>query len=280
MAYPVRAVISCVVLLATGCVPFEEDCDVPAFDPLLENNQLFCDIMAPPDNAGVDPFYQKFCSAAGIAILASCSVSDEAMQKAWSITVNSIVQARPDVTDKMLYYQLRIAIAGRFQSMHSMPNMHQSVIDNPGDYSDFRARGYGAVVTNPYLFVGEEHLLCGNPTIFPSPYGDQDQAYVFMHELSHAAMGLGLVYVDEDFLSRLTNSWFETPINNEALRLAYGEEWQRLTEHALKNPQEYWAWGVTALFQYPDRLLEHDPQLYALVTESFVEDDTLLSTCD
>jgi hypothetical protein len=232
-----------------------------------------------PASLGYDPFYVKYADALGIPILSSARVPDAALLVARDIVIHMLAQ-RPDLRAEMAAKRMRVGVMALTESTTDIPEHRERRKPPPGDprltegekrqyengtgiavmtdkeYWDRRARGLGG---NPTT-CAEENLLGYPGTRY---YGEN----IFVHEFSHAIMGVAIRTVD--------------PALFQAIQEAYKAAMARglyKGHYAATNANEYWAEGTQWWFwsnfewfdgatrlQTPDDLQAYDPALYELL---------------
>ena len=235
---------------------------------------------APPPALGAPAFYAKHVSAAGIPILSSARVSDEALLAARDMA-SGMVAHRPDLAAWLAENGWRIAIIAEDEALLDLPeNAHW---EKPGpddprltrcerihydvrigrytarEYWNARARATGG----QYMADGEEDVL-GLPT--SRHFGET----IFVHEFAHQIL-FAIQAVDPGLYAEVEAAY--------AAALAEGL-WK--DEYGSTTVQEYWAEGTQFWFdsnrlQVFDgrRILNHgdlaayDPRLYALLGRSY-----------
>ncbi|HZM88917.1 MAG TPA: glycoside hydrolase [Blastocatellia bacterium] len=232
---------------------------------------------APPATLGVDPFYKKFTDALGIAILSSEKVPDAALLVARDIAIHMLAK-RPDLRAEMLKKKMRVGVMAQSESTTDIPehrNNKKPSRDDPRltpgeranydngigkmtdkEYWDRRARGLGG---NPTT-CAEENLLGYPETRY---YGEN----IFVHEFSHAIMGVAIRTADPTLFAEIQAAYKEA--------MAKGL-WKN--HYGSTNANEYWAEGTQTWFwsnyeymdgdtrvQTPEDLQRYDPKLYALL---------------
>ncbi len=208
----------------------------------------------------LDTFYKKQFDGAGVLIVGSSKVSDNALAEAGWI-VERMLADRPDISKAMRENKVRVAVMAADEYTTDVPE-HSRL--KPKLYWDRRARGLGATLSNPVVSCGEENLL-GYPG---DPYPKEN---IFVHEFAHAIHGTGLRTIDPTFNKRLRAS-YQAAIDRGLWKNTY----------AATNHSEYWAEGVQSWFDDnapPDalhneirtrvKLKEYDPTLAKLCEEVF-----------
>ena len=221
-------------------------------------------VTAPPkdvvESLKLDPFYKKYVSACGMAIVGSDKVSDYALLEA-AYLINQMLKDRPDICKAMIANKSRVAIMGAGEFTTDIPE-HRKL--KPKGYWDYRARGLGARLHRPATTCGQENLLRykGDPYITEN---------ILIHEFAHGMHFLGLKFVDKKFDEKLQKAY------NNAMKKGLWAD-----KYAGSNPIEYWAEAVQSWFdtnRQPDRshnhvdtrkeLKEYDPEIAKLVAEVF-----------
>ena len=236
---------------------------------------------SPPQSLGVDAFYTKYVDALGIAILSSGKTPDAALLVARDIVI-SMLAKRPDLRAEMVRKKMRVGVMAQSESTTDIPehrNNKKPSRDDPRltpgeranydsgiarmtdkEYWDKRARGLGG---NPTT-CAEENLLGYPGTRY---YGEN----IFVHEFSHAIMGVAIRTVDPAFHADIQAAYKEA--------MAKGL-WKN--HYASTNANEYWAEGTQTWFwsnyeymdgntrvQTPEDLQRYDPRLYALLARVY-----------
>ncbi len=266
MSFRTRIAILCLVIPAFlfACTGKETSSLYANPDILPDEDRGGCVVTIPPPEFDFDPFYNKYCSAQGIPIIASEEVDDLALQQAYYI-INNMLSPIPDVRDQLVADGHYIAIIGKDQQLTTLPEY----VHMDSSYWDARARGLGGGEYNPVTSCGEENLLCLG-------WG-QDRYHgenILIHEFSHTIHlgGQGLSY--NVFNSKLSMLYYQA---------RKGGLWENT--YAMTNPEEYWAEGVQGYFNsnlssfFPDgvhnkintreELAEYDPELYEFIAVFF-----------
>ena len=242
-------------------------------------------IGAPPAALGVDPFYKKYADALGIAILSSEKVPDAALLVARDIVIHMLAK-RPDLRAEMVKKKMRVGVMAQTESTTDIPEHRNNKRPGPNDprltpgekanydkpggiasqtdkeYWDRRARGLGG---NPTT-CAEENLLGYPGTRY---FGEN----IFVHEFSHAIMGMGVRTADPAFYAEIQAAYKEA--------MAKGL-WKN--HYAATNANEYWAEGTQTWFwsnyeykdgetrvQTPEDLQSYDPKLYELLGRVYAD---------
>ena len=157
-------------------------------------------VTAPPKDIvkslKLDPFYQKYINACGVAVVSSDKVSDYAMLEA-AYLIGKMLEDRPDIGKAMAANKVRMVIMGVNEFTADVPE-HSDL--KPKGFWDKRARGLGATPYRPATSCGEENLLRykGDPYI---------QENILIHEFAHAIHHMGLNTIDKTFDKRLNEAY-------------------------------------------------------------------------
>lgn len=218
---------------------------------------------AVPTQLGLDQFYDQHCDVLGIPLVADEVVDPHALRLGAEI-MREMLAHRPDVADALAEGPVRVGVIGRDQETTDMPEWSDLDEAFPGTDWDVRTRGVGATVERPLVGGGEENLLC-------LPQDRYLGESIFLHELSHTVLQLGVEARDPQFRSRLVRAYDEARADGR---------WEGT--YAATNPDEYWAEAVQSYFdanlenhsQHNEvntraELERYDPALFALVAEVF-----------
>lgn len=225
----------------------------------LAQNQKF-EVIPPPAELKVDPFYKKYVSAGGLPVLASEKVNDYALKEA-AFLVTEMLALRPDVLQAMIKSGSRLCVIGHEELTTDLPGWTHL---EPKDYWDARARGMGGSRTDPLCSCAEENVLGYEG----DPYSKES---IVIHELAHNIHLRGMINVDETFDGRVEKAYDKAMADG----LWAGK-------YASVNHHEYFAEGVQSWFddnRPPDHdhnhvdtrkeLIAYDPGLAALCREVF-----------
>lgn len=237
-------------------------------------------IGVPPAELGLDPFYQKYTDAGGIAVAGSGRVPDKALLAARDI-VTHMLAGRPDLRQELVRKKWRIGVMARSEMTTDIPE-HRNLQKPPftsdkltpaekanyerisrmtdKEYWDKRARGLGG---NPTT-CAEENLLGYPGTRY---YGEN----ILVHEFSHAIREGAIRLVDPGLYQEIEKAY------QSAMQSGL---WKG--HYAATNSREYWAEGTQTWFwsnyeyldgdrrvQTPEDLLAYDPKLYELLGRVF-----------
>jgi hypothetical protein len=229
----------------------------------------------PPVKLMLDPFYEKYCDAMGIPVIASGKVSDLAILIARDIIVHMLSE-RPDIRRALITEGQKVGIIGKDQQMSDIPEYKNLKKPELGDrrltvgeianyekirqqtdaeYWNRRARGLGGV----YTTCGEENLLGIPGTRY---FGEQILVHEFAHAI-HRAIRASDPQLAADIEKRYADAM--------ALGLLKGH-------YGSNNSGEYWCEGTQfwfwSNFEYKDgdrkvyspaELRSYDPGLYELL---------------
>jgi dienelactone hydrolase len=230
------------------------------------------DVKSVPDSLQLNSFYRKYCDAAGIPIISSEEVRDEALKRAARI-LPLMLAKRTDVKQAMIDRRCRVMIIGEHEEVCDLPE-YAHICDTPEHvaYWNRRARGFGGAPEDAYsASCGEENLLC----LYGDRYAGEN---ILVHEFAHLIHTVGITTVSPGFDERL-----------EVLRQRAIEKelWQ--STYAISSKEEYFAETVQSFFncnrfvEEPDgihntinnreKLRRYDPEMYQLLLEYFLETD-------
>jgi hypothetical protein len=221
-----------------------------------------CMVSNVPHSLDAPSFYNKYCNANGIPILASAEVTNEAMVAAWIIVTNMIRNLSPPMRQALLLQEVRVAVIGRNQGTADIPE-YASRKKKLGEKAlNLRARGLGGRVAS----AGEENLIC----LRKDRYRGES---ILIHEFAHTIWTYGVQPADNigTLDKRLKHAF------NDARKRA-----RLLNKYAGTNTAEYWAEGVQTFFdsnlpsdikginsRNRNGLALHDPALFKLIHEIF-----------
>ncbi len=230
-----------------------------------------------PLGLGIDPFYEKYLDADGIAIVSSGKVADEALVMARRM-VTTMLSKRSDVRTVMVEKGCKLMIIGQHEQVCDLPEYkHLCNTPEKAAYWNQRARGFGGDPEGSYsASCGEENVLCleGDRYVGES---------ILVHEFAHLIHDEGIAAIEPGFNAEL-----------EALYQQAIEQGLWENTYAISSAHEYFAEGVQSFFdcnrysQQPNgvhnavntraKLKEYDPGLYTLLARYFPETD--LGLCD
>lgn len=218
-----------------------------------------------PSSLGLDSFYARHVDAAGLAVVGSGQVEDEALLEAARL-VGHLLARRPDLRETLIDAGARVAVIAESEQTTDVPE--HSHLD--AEYWNERSRGLGGTLEVPVTSCGEENLL-----------GRESDRYlgesILIHEFAHTLHRIALTRIDPTFDRRLRDAYDAA--------LARGL-WSGT--YASTNPREYWAEGVQSWFDcnreaWPtdgvhnfvntrSELEAYDPTLAGLIDEVFLAD--------
>lgn len=209
----------------------------------------------------LSPFYQKCLNDAGLPVVSSAKVRDQALREAAWI-VDHLLAGRGDIRAALAANKVRLAVMAHDEYTTDLPE--NEGLKHDRDYWDRRARGLGPSPDAPAVSCGEENLLG-----FPGDHYAAEN--ILVHEFAHAIHQMGLSQVDPTFDARLRRAYKHA--------LSQGK-WKGF--YAGSNHAEYWAEGVQSWFDNNREndashnfvntraeLKEYDPGLAALCQEVF-----------
>ncbi len=250
----------------------------PPTEPLISDITKAL-ISKPPLKLALDPFYEKYCDAMGIPVIASGVVSDTALLIARDIVIHMLSE-RPDLKLQLIRDGQKVGIIGVNQQMSDIPEYKNLKKPELGDrrltegeirnydkirqmsdaeYWNQRARGLGGV----YTTCGEENLLGIPGTRY---FGE----HILVHEFAHA-IHRAIKAADPELAEAIEKAYLDAM----ALGLFKGH-------YASNNSGEYWAEGTQFWFwsnyayqdgnrtvYSPADLKSYDPQLYELLSRVY-----------
>lgn len=211
-----------------------------------------------------DKFYEKYLNAAGLPIIGSKAVNDEAFYKTRDVIL-MMLEKCPSVKAKLIDNNARIAIIGKNELTTDLPEYN-----GMGEQMNNRARGFGGTLALPMTSGGEENILCLNN----DRYNGED---ILIHEFAHTMHLMGISFIDIDFNDKL-NTLYSQALSEGLWKDTY----------AISNPGEYFAEGVQCWFSVNkkeavangihndintrDKLKLYDPRLHDLISIYFTVD--------
>ncbi len=256
----------------------EKDKLIPPTKPLITDLATYL-ISKPPLKLALDPFYEKYCDAMGIPVIASKEVSDTALLIARDIVIHMLSE-RSDVRLQLIREGQRVGIIGLNQQMSDIPEYKNLKKPELGDrrlteaeirnyekirqmtdaeYWNQRARGLGGV----YTTCGEENLLGIPGTRY---FGE----HILVHEFAHA-IHRAIKIADPQLALAIEKAYLDAM----SLGLWKGH-------YASTNSGEYWAEGTQFWFwsnysykdgdkiiYSPSDLRNYDPALYELLSHVY-----------
>ncbi|WP_319501759.1 hypothetical protein [uncultured Draconibacterium sp.] len=226
------------------------------------------EIVKPPKELKLDPFYKKYVNVNGIHIMSSHRVPDSAFVKACEI-IDFMTGGLPEeVLNQMVKLNTRVGIMARYEGTTDIPEHAHLASDTTLNW-DVRARGLGGTMEDPLTTCAEENLLCYQI----DKYHAED---ILIHEFAHTIHGVGILPLDDKFNDLL----------QEKLDAAMAAGKYKNT-YAATNIWEYWAEGVQNWFNVNAEvettdgkhnwvntrsdMKKYDPDLYEIVGRYFPE---------
>jgi hypothetical protein len=240
-------------------------------------------VIAPPARFKVDPYYTKFTYARELIVLGSRSVKDEALLKANDI-VRKMFTYRHDVLKAMIADGVRLVVLGRDEKLSDLPELRAAGDRKATD--EVRYLEYDPGLKR--IVVPEENVL-GLPG---EPFAGKCMVVsACARALYHVT---ALRPVDPDFDRRRDKQQYELRVKRLDVEFDHKlrTQYEAATAKGLwkgtaagRGRIEYWVAGVEAYFdaagdgQPPnladrpittrEALKAYDPELYALVDETF-----------
>lgn len=231
-------------------------------------------VSKPPVDLGLAGFYKKYIDAAGIPVVSSWRVPDEALIKVAQMTEFFLNNLPGEVAANLRNNKSRVGILARYEGTTDMPEYAHLASDTTVNW-DVRARGLGGTLQLPMTSCAEENILCYQI----DKYHAED---IFIHEFSHTIHAVGILP---------TNPGFNDVLQKALDAAIAGGKWENT--YAATNIWEYWAEGVQSWFNVnadvpqPDgkhnhvntrkELKSYDPVLYQIVASYFPEVEFELS---
>lgn len=236
------------------------------YTELLKN--IDWEIVKPPEELDLDPFYKKYIYVNGIHVMSSWRVPDSALVQACNIIMYMTEALPKDVHNELTKRNTKVAVMARYEGTTDIPEYAYLAEDTSINW-DVRARGLGGEVELPLTSCAEENLLCYQI----DKYHAED---ILIHEFAHTIHLVGILPINLDFNERLQKS-LDNAVKNGKWAHTY----------AKTNIMEYWAEGVQDWFnvnaevESPDgkhnhvntreELKSYDPSLYKIISEIFPE---------
>jgi len=241
------------VLLLSGA-SFGQDASQPS-PAVTAPPETFFELVRPRDRESAREFYKKHVDIAGLPVVASAQVADEALVRTHEI-VSRMLAGRPDIARHLASEEMYLIVIGKDQVYTDMPEYRHH--PNPA-FQNERVRGTGGRPTS----FGEENLLS-------LPLDRYDDESIAVHEFCHTIDGA---------LRGLDRNWTER--RNAAFQSARAKGLYQ-NAYAGSNPGEYWAEICQAYFDCNrvnnwnhgpvgtrEQLRVYDPEGYELVRSTF-----------
>lgn len=258
----------------------------PAQDWRYRWLQKLPNVLAPPPQFKIDPYYTKFTWAREFPVIGR-QASDEAMLKA-NDTVRKMFAYRHDILKALIADGAKLVVLGREEKLSDLPEFKEAGITNV----DLTARFAEYSPDKKLLVVAEENVL-GNPN--ENGVGSCEVIREFARALYQLC---GTRPVDPDWDNRGRDVQ-QYELRVKRIDIQFDDRLKQLYDSAMRNQKwrgtpamrdrvEYWAEGSLAYFNatgqqaapndapHPiatrELLKEYDPDLFALVNETFAYD--------
>lgn len=247
-----------------------------SFDTLIVKHRV-------PDSLHLDPFYQKYADAFGIAVVSSSKVPDAALLVARDI-VNYMLAGRPDVRHELEQNGARVMVEAQSEMETDLPehrNWKKPAKDDPRLVAEERENydkpgGIGSMTNRQYWNqrargMGGLHTSCAEENLLGYPgtryYGEN----ILVHEFSHNILS-AIEHIDRTLYDSVVVAY-----EHAKSGAMYNGQ------YAINTIQEYWAEGTQWWFwsniefydkgqriQSPDDLKKYDPLLYRLLSKVYI----------
>lgn len=235
-------------------------CSLVAWSPSVNGPRAV--VSKPPAELSHGGFYEKYAECRGFPVLASGSVSDEAVQVVVRTFENMLANVPESTVALLKREKFHYSIIGKDEQQTDLPEYRHLKNDPKMDWNK-RARGLGGL---PVASGGEENIL-------ELPGDRYVGESIFIHEFAHT--------MDEIFS-------LADPNRKARIRAAFEKAqaaglW--VNTYATSNPGEYYAEGVQSYFDCNraadppngihnaintrEALQQYDPALYAIVDQDF-----------
>lgn len=247
--------------------------------------QKLPNVIAPPARFQIDPYYTKFTWAREFPV-AGREASDEALLKA-NDTIRKLFAYRHDILKALIADGLKLVVLGRGESLADLPEIKN--LKSPREV-DALSRTLDYNPEAKLLVVGEENVMGDSrePGV-----GDCQVIRVFANAIYHVA---GTRPVDPSWENRPRGVWQQYELRVQRLDVRFDEKLTSLFDRAtdagkwkgtsaVHDRVAYWTTGVLAYFDASgqtaapndaaqpivtrERLAEYDPDLHALVHDTF-----------
>lgn len=258
----------------------------PAQDWRYSWLQKLPNVTPPPARFKIDPYYTKFTWAREFPVIGR-QASDEAMLKA-NDTVRKMFAYRHDILKALINEGAKLAVLGSKEKLSDLPEFKNESISNV----DITARFMDYSPDKKLMVVAEENVL-GNPYD-----GGVDSCEVIREFAKALCQVCGTRAVDPNWDSRGRDVQ-QYELRVKRLDVQFDEKLKNLYDAAMTNKKwrgtpavrdriEYFSVGVLAYFDATGQqfapndaphqiatrelLKDYDPDLYALVNETFAYD--------
>lgn len=218
-----------------------------------------------------DDFYRKTCEQSNIAIVASESVEDMAMEAA-ATRMAGLLSERRDLADSVAASIDGVAVIGQDQRITDLPEFEDLYTIHPGTDWHRLGRSFPGTEEIPVAAGAEENLLC----LESDRYEGED---MFLRDFGWTIRRFGIAIVDHDL---------DRDIETAYGRAIAADLWRNTVAEV--NSDMYWAEGVQSFFDANneetdekdqihnhvdtrDELRAYDPFLYELLVRAFGETD-------
>lgn len=252
----------------------------PGDAPLL-SDYVRASIAAPPP--GFDPFYAKAADAAGIPILGSAAVSDDALLVARDI-VNEMLASRPDARAEMIRQGFRVVVMAAAERTTDVPEQSMWTVPAEDDWrltAGERARyrepgGLGSQTPKQYWDrrargMDDNPTTCAEENVLGMPDDRYRGENICVHEFVHSIMQYGLQFSDPELYAEI-----------EAAYAAAMRDGLWAGHYAATNAKEYFAEAAQTWFfsniefaagerciRTPADLRAYDPRVYDIIGRVF-----------
>ena len=198
--------------------------------PLVETGQK---VIGPPE--GVHPFYTKYTNAAGVIIVSSKQVPDEALLSAHR-TVLRLLSSRPDMHHAMLEHHPRISIMGLSETASDLPEFETG---SDGQW------GLGQMPGSPTTLVSIRGICYeGN---------DDYIANFLLHEFVHDVHNLAMPKTNPEALAEIYAAYLAA-IDKGIFTPPVDEPREGITPFDAYGDDEYFTHSVNAYYNLNESL--------------------------
>jgi len=258
----------------------------PAQDWRYHWLQKLPNVMPPPAQFKIDPYYTKFTWAREFVVIGR-QASDEAMLKA-NDTIRKMFAYRHDILKALINDGAKLVVLGRNEHLSDLPEFKNMTISN----MDINARFLDYSPDTKLMVVAEENVL-GDPN--DNGVGSCEVIREFAKALCQVC---GTRPVDPNWNNRGRDVQ-QYELHVKRLDIGFDEKLKQLYDAAMagkkwfgtpaeQDRDEYWAQGVLAYFnatgqQFPpndaphpiatrESLKDYDPDLFSLINETMAYD--------
>jgi alpha-glucosidase len=185
-------------------------------------------VTAPPASLNLDPYYQKYLDADGIAVVAAAEVDDRALEKVRQI-IATMLAKRKDVRGELVAASSRFLIIPKNKGITSLPEyQYLKGVPAPDGFADWDARARG---------MGGMHTSCGEENILKLSEDSYRGQGICVHEFAHTIHNLGLAKVEPVFVAQLIDHY-----------AAIRQQGFIVNTYMATSVDEYWAMAVQAWY--------------------------------